>query len=417
MADISAAAAGTPASVPVRRILLGVSGSIAAYKACALASRLVQRGDIVDVMLTPEAAEFVRPLSFAAITRRRVWTSLWEAPEDISHIDLVRRADVLVLAPASAHLIARLALGLADDLVTTAALAARIPLILAPAMNSAMYEHPATRAHLETLRARGAIIVEPESGFLAEREFGIGRLAAEEHIVAAIDAVLTKARSLKGVRVLVTAGPTREPLDPVRYLSNPATGASGIALAAGAQARGALVRLILGPTHLAVPPGVEVVKVTTAEQMAAAAAAVREPAPDCIFATAAVADERPRDVHEQKRKKRDGGLSEIALEPTLDVVKTLREIFAQAYIVGFAAETEAHEANALEKLRQKALDAIIVNDVADGNAFGERHNTWTLLREGERRVFAQAAKMQLADELLDLLTPVMQTWPGRTGSA
>ncbi|HEV2262231.1 MAG TPA: bifunctional phosphopantothenoylcysteine decarboxylase/phosphopantothenate--cysteine ligase CoaBC, partial [Candidatus Rubrimentiphilum sp.] len=213
------------------RILLCVTGGVAAYKAAALTSTLVQKGAIVDVVLTDAAQQFIAPLTFSALTGRTVYTSLWDSPETIPHIRLVRDARVALIAPASADIIAKLAQGVADDLVTTALLAARIPIVLAPAMNDAMYSNEATQSNLNALRDRGYEIVEPERGFLAERESGIGRLASEDAILAVLETALTRTKSLAGKHVLITAGPTREPIDPVRFISNPSTGATGIALA------------------------------------------------------------------------------------------------------------------------------------------------------------------------------------------
>ncbi|MGC1380998.1 MAG: bifunctional phosphopantothenoylcysteine decarboxylase/phosphopantothenate--cysteine ligase CoaBC, partial [Candidatus Baltobacteraceae bacterium] len=227
------------------RILLGVSGGIAAYKAAALTSTLVQRGAIVDVIMTSAAERFVTPLTFSSLTARPVYTTLWDAPEEIPHIRLVREAEVALVAPATANLIAKLAAGIADDLLTTALLAARIPRLLVPAMNRTMYEDPATQANLTALRARGYEIVAPEHGYLAEGESGVGRLAGEEPILAALAVALTRGRRLRGKRVAITAGPTREPFDPIRFLSNASTGATGIALAREAAMRGASVTLLL----------------------------------------------------------------------------------------------------------------------------------------------------------------------------
>ena len=285
-----------------KHILLCVTGGIAAYKAAALTSTLVQRGGIVDVAMTEAAEEFVGPLTFAALTGRQVFTSLWDAPETIPHIRLVRDAQVALVAPATADVIAKLAQGIAGDLVTSALLAARIPIVLAPAMNDAMYTDPATQSNLSTLRERGYEIVEPERGFLAERESGIGRLAPEEAILQSLETVLTRAQSLKGKRVLITGGPTREAFDPVRFVSNPSTGATGIALAREAALRGANVTLILGPTHLPAPHGVEVVDVISAQDMNDAALARAKDA-DLVIATAAVADWRPETASKQKVKK------------------------------------------------------------------------------------------------------------------
>ncbi|MBV8584048.1 MAG: bifunctional phosphopantothenoylcysteine decarboxylase/phosphopantothenate--cysteine ligase CoaBC, partial [Candidatus Eremiobacteraeota bacterium] len=232
------------------RILLGVTGGIAAYKAAALTSTLVQRGATVDVIMTEEAERFVGPLTFSSLTARPVYSSLWDAPERIPHIRLVREAHVVAVVPATANTIAKMANGIADDLLTTALLAARVPIVLAPAMNDAMYDHPATRANLATLRERGCEIVDPERGFLAERETGMGRLAAEERIIDALERALARRRSLEGKRVAITAGPTREAFDPVRFVSNGSTGATGIELAREAALRGADVTLLLGPTLL-----------------------------------------------------------------------------------------------------------------------------------------------------------------------
>jgi phosphopantothenoylcysteine decarboxylase/phosphopantothenate--cysteine ligase len=387
------------------RVLLGVCGGIAAYKAAALTSFLVQRGDRVDVMMTADAERFVAPLTFAALSGNPVSTSLWERPETIPHIALVRAADVLAIVPATANLIARLAHGLADDLLTNAALAARIPIVLAPAMNSAMYEHPATRANLALLAARGVTLVEPGSGFLAEREPGVGRLAEREAIVAALDAALTRVEDLVGERVLITAGPTREALDPVRFLSNASTGTMGIELAREALARGARVDLILGPTQLEAPSGVDVAHVTTAQQMHDAALA-RFGAADIAIATAAVADWRPRAASAHKVKKNDGPAT-LELERTPDVLAELGERKGSAFLVGFAAETDAHEANAREKLRTKHLDAIAVNDVSGEAGFGLGDNALVLLWGADgRRDLGRASKRELAramwDALLDL---------------
>ncbi|HEY4441846.1 MAG TPA: bifunctional phosphopantothenoylcysteine decarboxylase/phosphopantothenate--cysteine ligase CoaBC, partial [Candidatus Elarobacter sp.] len=287
-----------------RRILLGVTGGIAAYKAAALASRLVQQGAVLDVVMTESAERFVGAATFAALARRPVYTSLFDSVEEIPHIALAREAEVVAIVPATANTIASIALGLAHDLLTNVVLATRAPLVIAPAMNTAMLEHEATQQHLATLRARGATIVEPGVGFLAEREHGAGRLADEELLMAAIDAALTRRHDLAGERVLITAGPTREPIDPVRFLSNASTGIQGIELAREALARGAEVDLILGPTALQPPAAANVVRVTTAREMAAA---VQEHAGNATIAigAAAVADWRPATRHEHKVKKTD----------------------------------------------------------------------------------------------------------------
>ncbi|MDQ6933041.1 MAG: bifunctional phosphopantothenoylcysteine decarboxylase/phosphopantothenate--cysteine ligase CoaBC, partial [Candidatus Eremiobacteraeota bacterium] len=252
-------------------ILLGVCGGIAAYKAVSLTSALIQSGATVDVIMTRNALRFVTALSFSALTRRPVYETLWDNPDQIPHIRLVREADLVAVVPATANLLAKLAGGVADDLLTTALLAARVPVLLAPAMNSAMYDNAATQENIRMLRERNYEFVEPERGYLAEGERGIGRLADEETLLASITVTLERRRSLEGTRVVVTAGPTREAFDPVRYISNPSTGAMGIALANEARARGAEVTLVLGPTLLPEPPGVTTVRVATAQEMYEAA--------------------------------------------------------------------------------------------------------------------------------------------------
>ena len=384
------------------RILLGVCGGIAAYKAAAITSTLVQRGDRVDVILTDGAQQFIGSLTFAALTRNPVLTSLWDAPETIPHIALVRSADVLAIVPATANVLAKIARGVADDLLTNAALAARIPIVVAPAMNDAMYEHPATRENLRLLEARGVTIVAPEVGFLAEREVGIGRLAAGEKIVAAIDAVLTRRTDLDGERVLITAGPTREAIDPVRFLSNASTGTMGIELAREALARGANVDLILGPTALTPPDGAEVVRVTSAQEMHDAALPSFAGA-DIAIAAAAVADWRPVETFAQKVKKHEGAAS-IELERTPDVLAALGARKNGTFLAGFAAETESLEANAREKLRSKHLDAIAVNDVSAGAGFGSGDNEIVLLwGESGRRELGRGSKRELARRMWDAL--------------
>ncbi|MBV8147550.1 MAG: bifunctional phosphopantothenoylcysteine decarboxylase/phosphopantothenate--cysteine ligase CoaBC [Candidatus Eremiobacteraeota bacterium] len=390
------------------RILLGVTGGIAAYKAAALTSTLVQRGATVDVIMTAEAERFVGSLTFSSLTARPVYTSLWDAPERIVHIRLVREADVVAVVPATANAIAKLANGIADDLLSTALLAARIPILIAPAMNEAMYEHPATRANLATLRERGCEIVVPERGFLAERESGMGRLASEERIVEALERVLSRRRSLAGKRVAITAGPTRERFDPVRFLSNASTGATGIALAREAALRGADVTLLLGPTLLDPPPGVRIVSFTTALDLEQAALQHAVWA-DLIIASAAVADWRPAEQSDEKVKKTDGDLV-VRLLRNPDVLAALARRKGNSFLVGFAAETRDHERNAREKLRSKQLDAIAVNDVSGERGFGSGENALTLLwGDDGRRALGTASKTVLAARLLDAIEELMRS--------
>jgi phosphopantothenoylcysteine decarboxylase/phosphopantothenate--cysteine ligase len=388
------------------RIFLGVSGGIAAYKAAALTSTLVQRGATIDVVMTNEAERFITPLTFSSLTARPVYTSLWDAPERIPHIRLVREADVALVVPATANLIAKLAYGIADDLLTTALLAARIPRIIAPAMNEAMYEDSATQANIATLRARGYEIVEPERGFLAERESGLGRLAVEERIVESLERALSRRRSLQGKRVAITGGPTREPFDPVRFVSNASTGATAIALAREAALRGAQVTLLLGPTLLEPPAGVDVVRISTAAELYDAALE-RAAGADVIIAAAAVSDWRPSEQSGSKLHKSDRELT-VGLSPNPDVLAALGERKGPSFLVGFAAETDDHENSAREKLRRKHLDAIAVNDVRDGRGFGTGENALVLLwGDKGRRDLGSGEKNELAARLLDALEELM----------
>jgi phosphopantothenoylcysteine decarboxylase/phosphopantothenate--cysteine ligase len=389
------------------RVLLGVCGGIAAYKIASLTSTLVQRGVSVDVVMTQEAERFVTPLTFSSLTARPVYTSLWDAPERIAHIRLVREAQVVLVAPATANVIAKIASGIADDLLTTALLAARIPILVAPAMNDAMYHHPATQQHLATLRSRGCEIIEPERGFLAEREAGIGRLASEETLLEALETAIARTTSLAGKRVAITAGPTRESLDPIRFFSNASTGSTGIELAREAALRGAAVTLLLGPTLLEPPHGVETIRFTTAQELYDAAL-VHAVGADLTIAAAAVADWRPSETSASKVKKGDADL-EIRMVRNPDVLAALGERKGATFLVGFAAETDEHEASARAKLRAKNLDAIVVNDVREQRGFGVGENAVALLwgEEGRRDV-GRASKRILAARLLDAIEELMR---------
>jgi len=389
------------------RVLLCVTGGIAAYKAAALTSTLVQRGAIVDVAMTAEAERFVGPLTFASLTARPVYTSLWDAPETIPHIRLVREADVVLVVPATANTIAKIADGVADDIVGALLLAARVPVLVAPAMNAAMYEHPATQAHLQTLRDRGVAIVDPESGFLAERERGAGRLASEGRLLDALGLALRRTRSLRGKRVAITAGPTYEAFDPARFVGNASTGAQGIALAREALARGADVALILGPTALRPPAGAKVVRVRTAREMHDAAMTDAVGA-DIVIATAAVADWRPAEYSPEKIKKTGADLS-VRMTRNPDVLARIGDRKGSTFLVGFAAETHHHEKSAREKMARKHLDAIAVNDVSDGRGFGPGGNALTLLYGEHGKIdLGEADKATLAARLLDAIERLME---------
>ena len=392
-----------------KRILLGVTGGIAAYKAAAFCSTLVQREAIVDVMMTSNAERFVGSLTFASLTARPVYTALWDAPERIPHIRLVREADAILVAPATANFIGKLANGVADDLLSSALLAARVPIVLAPAMNSAMLAHDETQANLARLRERGYSIVEPEVGFLAERERGVGRLASEERLLAALERAICPTNPYRGKRVLITAGPTREAFDPIRFMSNASTGTMGIALAREAWIRGAEVTLLLGPTILHPLPEVRTRRFTTADELSQLAAEEAQQN-DIIFATAAVADWRPERYSPSKKKK--NGDEQVTLLRTPDVLATLGHEKHRQILVGFAAETDDHEANAREKLQRKNLDAIVLNDVRDERGFGPGENTLTLLiASGEHHALGTADKATLSSLLLDALSPLVEGRP------
>jgi phosphopantothenoylcysteine decarboxylase/phosphopantothenate--cysteine ligase len=376
-----------------RRIVLGVSASIAAYKAVYLASRLVQSGAVVDVVMTPEATELVRPLSFQAITHRPVAVEMFGllAETGIGHVTLGQAADLVVVAPATANTIARLALGLADDMLVTTVLASRAPLIVAPAMESTMYQQAAVQEHLATLRSRGAVVVGPDTGRLASGLEGPGRMAEPEELVETAKLVLARRGDLAGRRLVVTAGPTREPIDPVRFLSNRSSGKMGFAVAEAARDRGAEVVLVAGPTCL----------VRTAAEMLDAVLR-EEPSADALIMSAAVADFRPAVAAEQKIKKTGEALT-LSLEPTVDILGALAERPQRGVRVGFAAETERLVERARQKLQQKRLDLIVANDVTvPGSGFGSEQNQAVLIaRDGREEPLPLMPKVQLAHRILD----------------
>ena len=388
------------------RLVLGVSGGIAAYKSADLASQLVQAGGQVDVVMTSGAQEFVRPLTFQAITKRPVHSEVFEAWTETSfgHVTLAAEADLLIVAPASANTLARLALGFADDMLGAVALSTQAPLLLAPAMEHGMYHHPATQAHLATLRTRGAKIVGPESGRLASGYQGDGRLAAAERIVGAVRAVLGRDGPLAGKRLVVTAGGTREPLDPVRFLGNRSSGLMGYALAQAAIDRGGAVTLVTGPTHLPVPYGAEVVRVETAEEMCAAVHRA-VPGADALVAVAAVADFRPVAVSAQKIKKQAGQETmTIELARTPDILASVDQ--PGLVKVGFAAETEDLVENARAKLEAKKLAMVIANDAAA--TIGNPDSRAVIVRRGvPPEQMSTMSKSELAEAIIDRLLPLL----------
>ncbi len=395
-----------------QKLLLCVGGGIAAYKSLELVRRLRDAGAAVQVAMTEGAQQFVTPLSFQALSGQPVRTTLWDsaAEQAMGHIELARWADRIVIAPATADLLARLANGHADDLVTTLCLATTAPLTVCPAMNHRMWLHPATQANVAQLRGRGVQVVGPEDGPLAEGESGPGRLSEPDAIVAALAANLAPAAPaapgrLNGVRVLISAGPTYEDLDPVRYVGNRSSGKMGYALAAAAARRGAQVVLVSGPVQIATPPGVQRIDVRSAAQMREAVLGAL-PA-DIYIGAAAVADYTPRQVSPQKLKKTPGSHTLV-----LELVRTadiLAEVAAQEnalkLVVGFAAETHDVEKYARGKLADKHLDLIIANQVgiADGGFESDQNAATAYWAEGQR-AFPGTAKTQLAEQLLDLIT-------------
>lgn len=392
------------------RVLLGVSGGIGAYKAAALARGLVTAGATVDVVLTRGAREFVGAATFEGITGRPVRGEVWEGVADATHVELARAADVLVVYPATAHTLARLANGLADDLLTTAALVHRGPLVLAPAMHTEMWEHPAVVANVETLRSRGVTVVDPEAGRLAGGDVGMGRLAGIESIMAAVEVTLAGSGDLAGHRVVVTAGGTREPIDAVRVIANRSSGRQGHAIAAEAQRRGAEVVLIT-TAESSIPSGCSVVRVETAAEMGEALDNHAASASAVIMA-AAVADFRPVEVTAGKHKK-SLGAPEIRLEPTPDLLASLGENKPEGQVlVGFAAETSDLIDNARGKLAAKNLDLIVANDVAAPEVgFSHPTNSVTILdTEGGVEETGLMSKAEIATRVVDrvarLLTAV-----------
>ncbi len=390
------------------RVCVGVTGGIAAYKAAELVRQLQQHGLEVQVVMTRAARQFITPLTLASLSGRKVITDMFEGPggeanieSAIEHIAVAQAIDALVVAPATADVLAKMAHGIADDFLTTLYLATQAPVVVAPAMNVNMWEHPTVPANLETLRARGVRVVEPEEGYLACGMTGAGRLAATEAIVAAVLGVLGVSRDLESHTVLVTAGPTQEALDPVRYLTNRSSGRMGYALAAMAARRGARTVLVSGPTALAPPDGVELVHVRTAEEMARAVLDRLEQA-TIVLMSAAVADYRPALRSEQKLKKNAEKLT-LELEATPDILSLIASQKGSRFVAGFAAETENVLENARKKLVSKNLDLVVANDVArsDIGFDSEYHAAALLSRGGETVELPRMTKLELASRILD----------------
>ncbi|UCE82231.1 MAG: bifunctional phosphopantothenoylcysteine decarboxylase/phosphopantothenate--cysteine ligase CoaBC [Deltaproteobacteria bacterium] len=392
-----------------RKILLGVTGGIAAYKALELTRLLAIEEARVRVVMTRSAMEFVQPLSFQVLSGQQVCTNLFdlEAESRIGHIQVATEAELAVIAPATANIIGKLAHGIADDYLTTTLLACTAPKIICPAMNENMFKNPTVQENLAKLRSWGFLQVGPDSGDLACGVQGLGRLAQLDEILELIYQVLTPP-SLKGKRVLVTAGPTREILDPVRHLTNPSSGKMGYALARVAKRRGAEVTLISGPTSLTPPHGVKDVQVTTAQQMHEAVMA-EFPQKDAVVMAAAVSDYRPKVAASEKMKKDKGGES-LKLERTEDILFRLGQLKADQILIGFAAETENLLENAREKLQQKNLDFIVANDLTAANAgFASDTNEVTILwPTGEMETLTKATKEEVAKQIWDRVERLWQ---------
>ena len=386
-----------------RRVLLGVTGGVAAYKAALVARLLSDAGMHVTAVLTDSATRFVGPDTFSALTGRPAYASLWDRPGEVLHVRLAHENDVAVVAPCTANTITRLAHGLADDLLTSTLLEYDGPLVLAPAMHSGMWGAVVTQTNVATLSSRGVRIVGPADGSLAHGDSGPGRMSEPAEIADAVFAAL-RPRDLESARVLVTAGPTHEPIDPVRFIGNRSSGKMGIAIAREAAARGATVTLVLGPATIAPPPAMEVVRVQTADEMRSAVVD-RFAAADVVVMAAAVADFRPKAPNESKMKK-EAGIPDLMLEPTPDILAELGERRRPGqFLVGFAAETDDVENAGREKLRSKHLDALVANAVGRaGTGFGSESNEATILvadgRDVPMRTWSKAA---LASAVCDLI--------------
>jgi phosphopantothenoylcysteine decarboxylase/phosphopantothenate--cysteine ligase len=393
------------------KVALGVSGGIAAYKAAEVVRLLQDRGIRVQVVMTEAAQQFVRPLTFAALSGEKVITQMFSPGAEnaqpnidsaIEHIAVAQSIDALLVVPATADVLAKFSQGIASDFLTTLYLATTAPVVVAPAMNVNMWNHPATQANLEILRKRGVRIVEPGDGYLACGMTGPGRLAENDLIVAATMEALGASQELAGETVLITAGPTREKIDPVRYLTNRSSGRMGYALAEAALRRGARVLLVSGPTTLTPPGGAEVTRVESAEQMRESALKLL-PEATVVIKTAAVADYRPKSAAEQKIKRK--GATSLDLEPTPDILAELVRTKTSQIIVGFAAETENVLENARKKLMNKLLDAIVVNDVSrEGVGFDSDRNAVTIITQSEVIDVPETTKWEVAQRVLDQVT-------------
>lgn len=395
-----------------RKIVLGVSGGIAAFKSCELVSQLKKRGAQVRVVLTRHACEFVPPLSFETLSGNPAYTDGQDRRYEIGHVALAKWADAMVVAPATANILAKAACGIADDLLSTTLVANAAPVLFAPAMNAAMWRSPATQANLETLRGRGAHFVGPESGFLACGDADVGRMSEPEQIVAALDALLAPRRSdLVGRTVLVTAGPTVERIDPVRFITNRSTGKMGYAIAEAAAARGAKVILASGPVSLAAPKNVLFVPVESSAQLCEAVLHHAE-GTDAVIQAAAPADFTP-DVFSEHKIKKTGDALTLTLKPTTDIAAALGQRKRPGQVlVAFAAETQNLVENARSKMVRKNADLVVANDVTrPGAGFGADTNIVTLVTKDACRELPQLSKREVADAILDEVSALWSSDP------
>ncbi|WP_226578598.1 bifunctional phosphopantothenoylcysteine decarboxylase/phosphopantothenate--cysteine ligase CoaBC [Halobacillus litoralis] len=385
-----------------KKIVLGVSGGIAAYKAAALTSKLVQAGAFVKVIMTESARQFVAPTTFQALSRQPVYTDTFDEQDasQIQHIDVADWADLFLIAPATANTIGKLAGGLADDMLSTTLLATEAPVYIAPAMNVHMYSHPAVMNNMKKLDGWGFRFIEPGEGYLACGYVGKGRLEEPESIVRVLENEGRKHKILTGKKVLITAGPTREKIDPVRYFTNPSTGKMGFALARQASLLGADVTLISGPVSLDTPKGVRRIDITTAEEMYEEVLRYY-PESDLVIKSAAVADYRPKQTYDHKMKKSSGDYS-VEMERTKDILKALGEQKEHQYLIGFAAETNDPERYGRQKLEKKNLDAIVINNVAEeGSGFGTDTNASLFItKKGTEKTYPLMTKDELAQNIL-----------------
>ncbi len=391
-----------------KTIVLGITGGIAAYKAAELASELTQAGARVEVVMTESATKFIAPLTLRSLTGRPVVTSMWELNSEpsITHITLAEAADIVAIVPATANIIAKLAAGISDDMLTCTVLATKSPVIVAPAMHANMFQNSVTQDNVAKLKARGFTIVDPVYGRLASGKMGLGRLAEAETIIGTISQVLGSSGDLAGKRIVVTAGGTQEPIDPVRHIGNRSSGKMGYAVAEAARDRGAEVKLITAPTSLPEPVGIEVVPIRTATEMKEAVAKATAQA-DALIMTAAVADYQPKSVAEAKIKKKDSPSLTLELIRTPDILTEVKGNFLK---VGFAAESEDMIANAKQKLEKKQLDIIIANDITDtSSGFGVDTNKVTLIdRDGKVESLPLLTKREVADKILDRVVGLLK---------